>query len=107
MAPDGPQLGPGVAHQLWHEGTTSVVRAQLERWQDTDQFQRRPQGLGVWQDIYGKAISSVENERHKISLQFLIFCSDPTSWAVVYILCTSAEQVISLLGENYLVQGLR
>ena len=73
MALDGPQLGPGVAHQLWHEGTTSVVWAQLKRWQDANQFQRRAQGLGVWQDIHGEAVSSVENECHKISLQFLIF----------------------------------
>ena len=73
MALNGPQLGPGVAHQLWHEGTTSVVWAQLKRWQDANQFQRRAQGLGVWQDIHGEAVSSVENECHKISLQFLIF----------------------------------
>jgi hypothetical protein len=29
--------------------------------------------LGVWQDIHGEAVSSVENECHKISLQFLVF----------------------------------
>jgi hypothetical protein len=60
--------------------------------------------LGVRQDIHWEAVSSVENGVPQDQLTVPHFSSGPTSWAVVYV-NSSAEEAISLLGENHLAQG--